>query len=81
MSGAAHRETTRKNKEDMASPQEGVEVVRGARPPPPSPEPREQGCSTVEIPPEFREEELEARLLDVLEPADGGPYDVSVFLF
>ena len=64
-----------------ASPQGDVEVVRGARPPPPSPEPREQGCSTVEIPPEFREEEVEARLLDVLGPADGGPYDVSVFLF
>ena len=38
---------------------------------------RDLECSTDTIPPQFREEADEARLLDGLQPMDAGPYAVS----
>ena len=72
-------EMTRELDEEMAK--EDVEVVRGPKPSPspatpPLPAPRGEGCSTELIPEEFREEAIEARLLQNLQCLDSAPYGV-----
>ena len=74
-------EMTREVDEEMAK--EDVEVVRGPKPAPspatpPVPAPRGEGCSTEFIPEEFREEAIEARLLQNLQCLDSEPYWVSL---